>query len=141
MENHHLDFMSPANETPRVKNFDDVFAELNREDALIIEEHINNLPKEAFNFKNCLAFVKTKILNDLTEGNYTIERNSNSSVSLNFDGINLHFFTFMGALSNSDLSINGTDVQKAVFKAKTFADEKSQIQNEIDLLTAKMKAL
>jgi len=141
MESHHLDFMSPENETPREKNFEDVYAELNREDALIIEEHLNNLPTKNFNFKKCLAFVKTKISNDLTEGNYTVERNSTSSVSLNFNGINLHFFTFMGALSNSDLSINATDVQKEVFKAKTFADEKSQIQNEIDLLNAKMNAL
>jgi len=141
MESHHLDFLSPANETPIDKIFDDVFAQLDREDALIVEEHLNNLPKDSFNFKKCLAFVKNKISNDLTEGNYTVERNSTSSVSLNFDGINLHFFTFMGALSNSDLSINATDAQKAVFKAKTFADEKSEIQKEIDLLTKKMNAL
>ena len=141
MESHHLDFMSPANEPPREKTFEDVYSELNREDALIVEEHLNNLPKESFNFKKCLEFVKAKISNDLTEGNYTVERNSTSSVSLNFDGINLHFFTFMGALSNSDLSINATDLQKAVFKAKTFSDEKSEIQKEIDLLNAKMNAL
>ena len=141
MDLHHLDFMSPANETPREKNFDDVYLQLDREDALIVEEHIDNIPRVNFNFKKCLDFVKTKISNDLTEGNYTVENNSGSSVMLNFEGIKLYFFTFAGSLCNSDFGIEGTENQKAVFKSKTFADQKSELQKEIDLLTVKMNAL
>jgi len=141
MDTHHLDFLSPANETPTEKNFDDVYLQLDREDALIVEEHIDNIPRVNFNFKKCLDFVKTKISNDLTEGNYTVENNSGSSVILNFEGVKLYFFTFSGSLCNSDFGIEGTENQKAVFKSKTFADEKSEIQKEIDLLTAKMSAL
>jgi hypothetical protein len=53
----------------------------------------------------------------------------------------MYFFTFAGSLCNSDFEIEGTETQKAVFKSKTFADEKLEIQKEIDLLTAKMNAL
>jgi hypothetical protein len=141
MDTHHLDFLSPANETPREKNFDDVYLQLDREDALIVEEHIDNIPRVNFNFKKCLDFVKATISNDLTEGNYTVENNSGSSAILHFEGIKLYFFTFTGSLCNSDFGIEGTETQKAVFKSKTFADEKSEIQKEIDLLNAKMNAL
>jgi hypothetical protein len=141
MDTHHLDFLSPANETPREKNFDDVYLQLDREDALIVEEHIDNIPRVNLNFKKCLDFVKTKISNDLTEGNYTVENNSESSAILHFEGIKLYFFTFTGSLCNSDFGIEGTETQKAVFKSKTFADEKLEIQKQIDLLNAKMNAL
>ena len=141
MESEHLDFLSPANETPRERNFDDVFAELSREDALIIEEQINNIPRVNLNFRNCLDFVKASIHRKLTDGNYEVTRIGDASCELNFGEISLHFFTSLGYLQNADLSIKTDDIQKAVFKEKTNKQSKLALQQEIDLLNAKMNAL
>jgi hypothetical protein len=141
MESDHLDFMSPANETPRVKNFDDVYLQLDREDALIVEEHIGNIPRVSFNLRNCLDFVKASIHQKLTDGNYEVTRIGDASCELNFGEISLNFFTYLGYFENSDLSIKTDEIQKAVFKEKTSKQSKIALQQEIDLLKAKMNAL
>ena len=163
MESDHLDFMSPEHETPRAKNFDDVFAELNREDALIIEEHINNIPRVSLNFENCLKFMHKYVVDAVIKGDYTVVNKSDCILEILINGISFDLWIGNGASSfcfydnhftdrnefNSFLnSITFTQHQKktaynlAILKSsKPVEIQKSEIQQEIDLLTSKMNAL
>jgi hypothetical protein len=163
MESDHLDFMSPANETPRAKNFEDVFAELNREDALIIEEHLNNIPRVSLNFKNCLKFMHKYLVNAVIEGNYTVVNKTDCILIILINEISCDLWIGNGASSfcfydnhftdrnefNSFLnSFTFTELEKktaynlAILKSsKPVEMQKSEIQQEIDLLTSKMNAL
>ena len=158
MENHHLDFMSPANETPREKNFDDVFAELNREDALIVEEHIGNIPRMILNYANCVAFIKNHLIEAVVEGNYEIVEKTEQicTVLINGsqhdlwigNGIN-HFKFYDGWYEKSFTSgIKFYEKQKtqgyemAMQKISQMPEtEKELLQKEINELTSKMNAL
>jgi hypothetical protein len=163
MESHHLDFMSPANETPREKNFDDVYLQLDREDALIVEEHLNNIPRVSLNFKNCLKFMHKYLVNAVIEGNYTVVNKTDCILIILINEISCDLWIGNGASSfcfydnhftdrnefNSFLnSFTFTELEKktaynlAILKSsKPVEMQKSEIQQEIDLLTAKMNAL
>jgi len=161
MDTHHLDFLSPANETPREKNFDDVYLQLDREDALIVEEHLNNIPRVNFNFKKCHQFMHKHLINAIVEGNYTIISKSDCVIvvlvnEIAFDlwvGNGADSFCFYDNYFNSDIktllkSFDFSKVQKnKAYKlakektSKSIENQKSEIQKQIDLLNAKMKAL
>ena len=159
MESDHLDFMSPANETPRDKNFDDVYLQLDREDALIVEEHIYNIPRVNFNYTNCVAFLKNYLVIAVVEGNYEIVKTNSRVVTVKIkesihdlwiaNGIEFFkfydgWFTEKSFTTSSDFSEIqkqlGYDMamQKISEMPKT---EKSILQDQITQLTNKINAL
>ena len=161
MESNHLDFMSPANETPREKNFEDVFAELNKEDALIIEEHIDSIPRVNLNFKNCLKFIHNYLVDAVVDGNYVIVEHGAHTCVIEVSEIaytlwianEAEYFKFYnsGYLSGSNnieskFIFTRSQKEKAHKMVMNKISEialtaKDILQQQIDLLTSKMNAL
>ena len=161
MESEHLDFLSPANETPRERNFEDVFAELNREDALIIEEHINNIPRVNFNFENCLKFMHKYLVDAVVNGNYVILEHCAHTCVIEVSDLayglwianGAEYFKFYnsgswGGTNNIESKFIFTRSQKekahkmVMNKISEIAlTAKDILQQQIDLLTSKMNAL
>ena len=163
MQNHHLDFMSPEHEAPRERNFEDVFAELNREDALIIEEQINNIPRVSLNFENCLKFMHKYVVDAVIKGDYTVVNKTNYILEIVINGISFdlwigneassfcfydnhfidrnEFYSFLNSFTFTEIQ-KKTAYNLAILKSsKPVEMQKSEIQQEIDLLTSKMNAL
>jgi hypothetical protein len=159
MDTHHLDFLSPANETPREKNFDDVYVQLDREDALIVEEHIDNIPRINLNYTNCVAFLKNYLIEAVVEGNYEIVKTNHLSATISIKesihelwiGNGAEYFKFYeGWFSEKSFTTNSkfSEIQKQLgydMVMKKISEmpktEKSILQDQIDKLTNKMNAL
>jgi hypothetical protein len=159
MESDHLDFLSPANETPREKNFDDVYLQLDREDALIVEEHIDNIPRVNFNYANCVKFLKNYLLTAVVEGNYEIVKTNHLSATISIKesihelwiGNGAEYFKFYeGWFSEKSFTTNSkfSEIQKqlgydmAIKKISEMPKtEKIILQDQIAELTNKMNAL
>jgi hypothetical protein len=151
--------MSPANETPREKNFDDVYLQLDREDALIVEEHMDNIPRVNFNYANCVEFLKNYLVIAVVEGNYEVVKSNENVCRISikgsihelwigngFDSFKFYedWFSEKSFTTNSKFSIIqkqlGYDMvmKKISEMPKT---EKSILQDQIAELTNKMNAL
>ena len=159
MDTHHLDFMSPANETPREKNFDDVYLQLDREDALIVEEHIDNIPRVNFNYANCVAFLKKYLVIAVVEGNYEVVKSNENVCRISikgsihelwigngFDSFKFYedWFSDKSFTTNSDFSeIKKKQGYEMALKkmSEMPKTEKSILQDQIAKLTNKMNAL
>jgi len=159
MDTHHLDFLSPANETPRDKNFDDVYLQLDREDALIVEEHIDNIPRINLNYTNCVAFLKNYLVTAVVEGNYEIVKTNEHVCGVSIKG-SIHelwigngfdsFKFYEGWFSEKSFTGNSEFSKKQKKEGYKIAmqkisempkTEKSVLQDQIAELTNKMNAL
>ena len=159
MDTHHLDFLSPANETPREKNFDDVYLQLDREDALIVEEHIDNIPRVNFNYTNCVEFLKNYLVIAVVEGNYEVVKSNHLSATISIKesihelwiGNGAEYFKFYeGWFSEKSFTTNSKFSEKQKKEGYEMAmqkisempkTEKNILQDQIAELTNKMNAL
>ena len=139
--NHPFDPVSPDDQEPTFKTFDEVLSELHFEDVEIIERFLANTKSDKTTFASALEFIRTQINYSLLEGNYTIERCSQYSSDLNFGLITLQFLAYDEMLTNSEFQIKGTAEAIKIFKSKTSEQSKTDLQNQIYLLTAKMNDL
>ena len=139
---HPFDPVSPDDQQPTIKSFDEVLSELHFEDVEIIENFIANTKADKTTFASALEFIRNQINNALLEGNYTVENNDGTCCKINFGLVSFPFL-HMGAtcLESSIFQIKGTDEEIEVFKSKTSKQSRTYLQKQIDLLTAKMNAL
>ena len=139
---HPFDPVSPDDQQPTIKSFDEVLSELHFEDVEIIENFIANTKADKTTFASALEFIRNQINNALLEGNYTVENNDGTCCKINFGLVSLPFLHMSGTcLESSIFQIKGTDEEIEVFKSKASKQSRKYLQKQIDLLTAKMNAL
>ena len=139
---HPFDAVSPDEQEPTIKTFDEVLQQLHCDDVEIIENFVANTKADKTTFASALEFIRKQINNALLEGNYKAENTSTISSTLNFGLLSLNFLHMGGTcLENSTFKIKGTAEAIELFNSKTSEQSKADLQKEIDLLTAKRDAL
>ena len=119
-----------------------MLSKLHFEDVEIIERFVANTKADKTTFASAFEFIRNQINNALLEGNYNVENYDKIGCKLNFGLISLHFLHMNATcLESTVFQTKGTPEAIEIFKSKTSEQSKTDLQKQIDLLTAKMNAL